>query len=386
MLVRKKTSNDKSVIESFTLFGQSVLRFACAIDNLPLLFYPERCNGVFSIQWIPNYFIERRITQFNPDVIHLHWITNSYISIEAIAKFSKPIVWTLHDMWPFTGGCHYSEGCTRYIDHCGACPILKSKKEYDLSYWVWKRKKKAWANLGLTIVSLNKWMTECAESSSLFNQRRVETIPLGLDLNVFRPLNQLQARKQLNLPENKKLILLGAINITKDERKGFSYLRKIVQNLRKSVLGNIVEIAIFGETGIRDYNDSDFHIRIHHLGYLKNGISLLYAYSAADVMVVPSVQDNFPQTAIEALACGTPVVCFDIAGLKDIVDHQKNGYKAECFNSEDLARGIIWVLQNGVRWQELSRNAREKAVREYALEIQAKRYLDLYKFLLKNKK
>jgi len=196
MLVQDKSSNDQAVAAPKTNLSQNIARTRITFDALPLKLYPQRRDTTFSPQWLPDTVIPR-VAQLNPDVINLHWINSGYIQIETVAKLKRPIVWTLHDMWAFTGGCHYSQDCDRYTSSCGACPQLHSSKDWDLSRWVWQRKAKAWRNLNPTIVALSSWLAKCASSSSLFKDLRVEIIPNGLDTERYSPINRQVARELL---------------------------------------------------------------------------------------------------------------------------------------------------------------------------------------------
>jgi glycosyltransferase involved in cell wall biosynthesis len=334
---------------------------------------------MFSSQWFPDA-LAPAVAQLNPDVINLHWICNGYLRIETLAKFKKPIVWTLQDMWSFTGGCHYSQGCDRYIESCGKCPQLHSDQEADLSRRVWQRKQKAWKNLNLTIVTPSNWMADCVKASSLFRDRRVEVIPFCLDIQKYKPIAPQQARDWLNLPQDKQLVLFGALAATKDYRKGFHLLHSALQKLSQSGWQDRLELVVFGADEPEQPMNLGF--KAHYLGSFSDDIALALVYSAADVMIVPSLQESFGQTASEALACGTPVVAFNATGLKDIVDHQLNGYLAQPYDAEDLARGITWVLEDRDRQQKLCFQAREKAEREFKLELQAHRYQSLYQEIL----
>lgn len=381
MLVQTKQTNDRTVIGSRSSSGtaQVIAGSRLTLGQLPLKFYPQRDRSTYSLQWLPDNIVSK-VNRLEPDIVNLHWICNSYIQIETLAKFNKPLVWTLHDMWPFTGGCHYSGDCDRYTNSCGACPQLGSNKDWDLSRWVWQRKAKAWKNLDLTIVTLSSWFEECVRSSSLFKDLRVEVIPNGLNTKNFRPIEQQVGRKLLGLPQDKKLLLFGASKATTDKRKGFHLLQSALQELSQSVWQDKLELVIFGAS--RPENPPDLGFKAHYLNYLNDDLSLALVYSSADVMVVPSIQESFGQTASESLACGTPVVAFNATGLKDVIEHQKNGYLAQPYQIEDLARGIGWILENKERHQKLSYRAREKAEQEFSLEIPARQYTSLFDEIL----
>ncbi|MBN3943676.1 MAG: glycosyltransferase family 4 protein [Nostoc sp.] len=379
MLVHEKSSNDKTVVAPKIRLFQGIAKAKLTVESLPLKLYRQKKNTPFFTQWLPDRVIPK-VAQINPDIINLHWISGGFMQIETFAKLKHPLVWTLHDMWGFTGGCHVTGECDRYKVFCGACPQLNSGNEWDLSRWVWQRKVKAWKNLNLTLVSPSSWLAECARSSSLFQNLRIEVIPHGLDTRKYRPINQHFAREALNLPQDKKLILFGAIEATSDRNKGFHLLQPALQELSKSGWKDDLEVVIFGAS--QPENPPDLGFKSHYLGHLHDAISLATVYSAADVMLVPSLQESFGQTASESFACGTPVVAFNSTGLKDIVDHQQNGYLAKPYEVEDFGKGITWVLENEQRLQKLSFYARDKAEQEFTLELQARRYSALFQEIL----
>ena len=375
MLVQSKKSDDYSVIGPQTKWQKIFGKLRPTLDSIPIRFYKQRKKIIFSPAILPDN-INKKIQGINPDIIHLHWISAGFIKIETLAKINKPIIWTLHDMWAFTGGCHYDEECGKYNKNCGYCPTLGSNKKNDLSYKIFKRKEKFWKNLNLTIVTPSSWLGECAKKSLLFYKTRVEVIPNGIDLNRFKPIDKNIARDILCLPKDKKLILFGALSALGDKRKGFLLLKEALKKL-SSKENKDIELVIFGSSKPR--NEEDLVFKTHYLGRLNDETSLAVVYSAADVMIVPSIQDNLPNTIMESIACGTPVVAFNIGGIHDMIEHQKNGYLAKPFDTGDLAYGIKWVLEDDIRRKQLSRNAREKVVQEFDIVKVAKKYEDLYK-------
>lgn len=375
MLVQAKMSDDIAVITQKNRLSKEFSKLRPTLNNLPLQFYPERERIIFSSQWLSDSICSQ-LAQLSSDIINLHWVCGGYLQIETLSKLNKPLVWTLHDMWAFTGGCHYSKDCDRYMDACGACPQLYSTKSWDLSRWVWWRKANAWKALNLTIVTPSSWLAKCASFSSLFKDLPVKVIPNGLDTQRYKPINRRLAREILNLPQDKQLILFGALSATSDPRKGFHLLQPALQSLSKSGWQDQLDVVIFGSS--QPINQPDLGLKSHYLGKLSDDISLALLYAAADVFVSPSIQDNLPNTVLEAISCGTPCVAFNIGGMPDIIEHQQNGYLAQSYQIEDLARGIVWVLDNRERHQKLCDRARQKAEQEFTLEIQARRYLSLF--------
>jgi glycosyltransferase involved in cell wall biosynthesis len=259
---------------------------------------------------------------------------------------------------------------------------LESDQEQDLSRWIWKRKAKAWESVNLTVVSPSKWLAGCARSSSLFQDKRIEVIPNGLDTQIYQPIERHLARARLKLPQDKLLILFGAMSSTSDRRKGFHLLQPALQKLGGSDWRDQVELVVFGSS--RPKSEPSFGFKTHYLGSLSDDFALSLVYAVADVFVAPSVQENLPNTVMEALACGTPCVAFKIGGMADLIEHQLNGYLAYPFEIEDLANGIAWVLADKKQHNLLRANAREKADQEFTLAHQARQYVHLFQELIES--
>ncbi|WP_414575717.1 glycosyltransferase family 4 protein [Anabaena sp. CCY 9402-a] len=375
MLVAQKKSNDFTVIGAESKIQKGINLCKPTIDSIPTLFYKDRINTTFSPSWLSTN-TNNQIKKINPDIINLHWICGGFLNPQSFNTFGKPIVWTLRDQWGFTGGCHYSGTCEKYTLNCGACPQLGSNQENDISRHLWQSKQKNWVHLDITIVAISQWLAECAKKSSLFKNKRIEVIPNALDELKFKTINKKTAREILNLPLDKKIILFGAINAVIDERKGYQYLIQALRSLSNKGFNEISEIVVFGSSQPKEA--LDLGMKANYLGRLHDDTTLALTYAAADVTVTPSIEEAFGKTAMESLACGTPVVSFDSTGLKDIVEHQHNGYRAKCFSSDDLANGIAWVIEDQERHQKLCDNARDTVINKFTLELQAKKYLSVY--------
>jgi glycosyltransferase involved in cell wall biosynthesis len=345
------------------------------LDRVPVRLYPERVrpHSVWPL-WLPSRLVPQRVEELAPDVINLHWILDGLLSIEQVGRLSRPIVWTMHDMWPFTGGCAYSLGCERFEERCGSCPVLGSSSDRDLSRAVWLRKRQAWRHLDITAVAPSRWLAGEARRSSLFHDRRVEVIPYGIDTAVFKPMDTGAARVLLNLPQDSTLVMFGAHDDS--PRKGMGFLVEALRRLSAKRISRIAALV----AGPRSLTASlDIGMPVHALGRLGDPYAMAAVYSAADVVVVPSVFENLPLVGLEAMACGTPVVAFNAdTGIVDIVDHRENGYLAAARDPEDLGRGIEWVVADPERHARLSGAARAKAQREYTLAVSARRYADLF--------
>ncbi len=397
MLVAEKYTSDPTVIGPTGVTGsQKVFRgLRQTAEYWPLKRYKKKKPGAFS----PAIYlskIAKQVEAIDPDIVNLHWVAGGLLRPQDLSKFQqtrrRPLVWTLRDMWAFTGGCHYAGDCLAYQTSCGRCPALGSTKAHDLAYSGWRRKQAAWQALDITIVPLSEWLADCARKSSLFADQQIQVISNAVDSRTYRPIDQAIARNLLHLPPHKKLILFGALSPTADARKGFSHLRTALHHLAARPHPEQLEAVIFGID--KPTQDLNLKLPTTFLGRLHDDTMLALAYAAADVMVVPSVQDAFAKTAIEAMACGTPVVAFDSTGLKESVVHQYNGYRAACFDPVDLANGIAWVLDSGAepespggfptknRWQTLSQNARQTVEDKFTPARQAEQYKRLYQQLL----
>lgn len=343
------------------------------LDQLPSLIYKNKDKRIFSTGFFGANITNDPIFQW-ADIINLHWINGGLFRFNNIGKIIKPVVWTMRDMWPMTGGCHYAMACENYKIGCGNCVQLNSKSEWDLSKLVLSKKKRSLPD-DTVLVGISKWLTECAIQSDIFKNHRVETIANCLSVEDFYPIEKSTARKILNLPSNKKVVLIGATGV-KDFYKGFDVFLK-ASNLIKNK--DDCFFLFFGNLDPGVLQENNLHGK--SLGFLHDLISMRVAYSAADVFVAPSVMEAFGKTLIESMACGTPVVCFDATGPKDIVTHESDGYKATPFDPASLANGIDWVL-NHPEPAFLIKNARKKILECFELTSIAKQYKALYEDIL----
>ncbi len=318
------------------------------------------------------------------DILHLHWINQGFISLEnldSLFKMNKPIVWTLHDMWPFTGGCHYAGSCMEFNEHCGYCPFLKHPGRRDLSNRIYLQKKKIYNNASLNIVACSKWLRSLSSESSLFLNSKVTNIPNAIDTNQFRPLDKDECRRELGLPSDKKLVLFGAANLL-DARKGFRYLIEALNIIKENfpTLSAKIELVVFGKLKEDVYKQLPFDI--HNMKFISDTDKLVKIYNAADVFLLPSLQDNLPNTVMESMACQTPVVGFSIGGVPEMIIHEKTGFLAEARNSLSLATGLYQTLfLNDTSQMGLA--ARERALELYAENVVAQQYLAIYNEALK---
>lgn len=376
MLVQRKYSVD-STVRTLSPNGNIIsVALRDRLDRLPLTLYPHRKDTWWTVGWL--YLdIVKAIRQLQPDVIHFHWAGRGLVPIQLLRYLKgTPIAWTLRDMWPLTGGCHYSHGCERFLSGCGNCPQLSSRLPYDLSAWQWRRKRTAWTGIPIAFIALSNWMADYARRSPLVSDNNVSLIHTGIDLDVYRPMDRAIARELWRLPKDRKIILFGALRCTTDPRKGFRYFQDALRKISAHATGKQNTVVIFGA----DDGPKNFAPDTRYFGSLQDSVSLASLYAAADVMVVPSLEENLGKTGLEALACGTPVVAFANSGQIDIVTHKSDGYLAMDRSADDLAAGIEWCLE-GSRADLLRQSARAKAERRFDIRAAAKKHISLYEGL-----
>lgn len=310
------------------------------------------------------------------DIVHLHWIAGLADYEEMSQAFEgKKIVWTLHDMNPFTGGCHYADSCVRYMHSCGACPQLGSSVEEDQSRINWIKKYKAIQKLDVTIVAPSRWLAKCAVQSKIFRNARVITIPNGIPTDTFKPYNREDVRTVLNIPHDAKVILFGAESVAND-RKGFAYLLEALRHYR-SPNGQKIILATFGLLDPSIKIDSPYPLV--QLGRIEEEAHLACIYSMADITVIPSLEDNLPNIVLESMSSGTPVIGFNIGGIPDMIDHLSTGYLANPRDVIDLMSGIQWMFDNGSL--DMQAKCRNKVIKCFSFSACSLRMKILYKSL-----
>ncbi len=317
----------------------------------------------------------KQIHESQADLIHLHWFNSGMLSIEDIGQISQPTVWTLHDMWAFCGAEHITYE-HRWKDGYYKNNRPEYEKGFDLNRWTWERKKKKWKS-PIQIITPSQWLANCVQESALMQNWPVAVIPNAIDVDKWNPTERSLARNLLKLPKEAPILLFGAVGGSGDPNKGFDLLKATLQNLRGEISG--LEIVIFGQ--LAPQSPPDLGFPIHYTGHLHDDLSLRLLYSAVDLMVIPSRLENLPNTGLEAHACGTPIVAFNIGGLPDIVEHLTTGYLAQPYDTADLAKGIKWVLEKRED-NSLGTQARERAVKLFDSNVVAKQYLEVYSQVL----
>jgi putative glycosyltransferase len=386
MIVRDKATDDPAVIKIRSSKWMNKIRFM--YERLGIFIHNGfNRENLFAVSQANTGVDISRYSEVKwADVIHIHWINQGFLSLKDVQRLvaiGKPIVWTMHDMWPCTGICHHARDCVSFMSQCGGCFFLQSKKKRDLSTVVF-RKKQQWifCEENITMVGCSQWLARKAKTSALTKRLRVIPIPNPIDIQQFKPYSDKEScRRRLGLPEHKQLILFGAANVT-DKRKGIYYLIDAINRLLAvdPCLAEKMGIVAFGEAKAEFVNL--VKIPVYPLGYVSDVSQIVALYNVVDVFVTSSLEENLPNTIMEAMACGVPCVGFCIGGIPEMIDHKKNGYVASYKDTDDLAAGIDWVL-NKVDRDELSRNARRKVEKNYSEAVVAKQYIQLYQRLLR---
>ena len=376
MMVRDKQSDDMDVIK----IGNKLPKFLERLAILPhtgfnrsRLWQTDIANTGFDITNTKEFQ--------EADIVHLHWINQGFLSLNVIRKIlisGKPVVWTLHDMWEFTGICHYPYECEKYRTECGECPLLKSKKRTDLANKIFREKLEVYQGTKVRFVAVSSWLASCAKESRLLSKQSVEVIPNVLPLSRFVIKDKQSARKQLGLPEDKTIIAFGAVNI-EDGRKGFTYLNQALRLLieRGALTKEQLHLVLFGGLKHPEILEN-FPVSTTYLGFVDGNDELPALYSAADVAAIPSLYETFGQTVIEAQACGCTPVTFTGSGQMDIITHKQDGYLAEYLSPEDFANGIEWAISHPVDKAMM----RQNVVQKYSENTIALKYITLYEAAL----
>lgn len=314
------------------------------------------------------------------DVIHLSWINQGMLSLKGIRKIlesHKPVVWTMHDLWPASSICHYTRNCRNYEKQCGNCPLLPDNgSSNDLSARIWRKKRKILERNSILFVTCSRWLADKAKKSGLLSGQKVISIPNPIDSRAFTKENREEARLYAGLPEGKKLTLFVSQRVT-DKRKGMDYFITAINKMVEAhpEMKDNCGIAILG--GKAEELADKLPLPSYPLGYVSEEKKIASIYNSVDLFVLPSLEDNLPNTIMEAMACGVPCVGFNTGGIPEMIDHLKNGYVAEYKSSDDLARGIHWVLSEADH-QSLSNEAMKKVNQCYSQYAVAMKYIEAY--------
>ena len=316
------------------------------------------------------------------DVIHLEWINQGMLSLNDIRKIiakGKAVVWTMHDLWPAAAVCHYAHMCSSFKTGCHYCRLLPGGgSANDLSKRVWKCKETVYRNSNIHFVACSRWLEQQAQQSKLLQGMQITSIPNSIDTNIYHPSDKQDARLSAGLPAGGRRIILFVSQRVTDERKGMVYFIEAIERLVAlyPVMKEKLAVAVLGRHA-EDIADK-LPLPVYPLGYVNDEKKIVSVYNSADVFVLPSLEDNLPNTIMEAMACGVPCVGFDVGGIPEMIDHEINGYVARFKDSDDLMRGIRWVLDPNTDYALLSHRAIRKVTSAYSERSVALKYIEVY--------
>lgn len=383
MRVREKKSDDWTVIGSKSKSCKAGNLLRPALGGLATRLQKSANVNLHTGNWLPSAW-SGELDATDAGVVNLHWVGDETLSIEDIGRIHKPMVWTLHDMWPFCGAEHYTtdDEHARWRSEYSKTNRPNFEGGLDLDRLVWQRKCRAWKR-PMHIVAPSQWLANCARESALFTGWPVSVIPNVLNTATFQPLNPKFCRQALGLPvEGRQIIMFGALGGGRDPRKGYDLLLDALELLALRLDPKSVLCVVFGQGSPKNPDKLPFQTR--WMGYVQDDATLALLYNAADVMVVPSRQENLPQTATEPQACGCPVVAFDRTGLRDAVAHRETGYLAQAFDTGDMAEGLHWILEDSERQSKLGLAARARALQLWSPEVVVPQYLAVYRSAIQN--
>ncbi len=382
--VNEKTCNDQEIVavansDGDERFFETIIHRHYINENrteLSNTCFSFTCNGSL-LHCEPSFL--------DADIVNLHWVEQfvSLKSLRDIVALGKPIVWTLHDQRPFTGGCHYTAGCNHFEENCAHCLQLREDPHHLPAVYL-QKKKEILQHANLAIVSPSNWLAEEAKKSSLFYGRRVEVIPNSVDINIYRPQPKSAAKQHLDIPTQTTTLMFGAL-YNNEKRKGVHILLEALNIccqdnwFAENCRNDRVLVLVVGNEGD---TLNELPLPVRQLGYIESDREMASIYCATDFFVLPSLEDNLPNTILEAMSCGTPTVAFDAGGIPDLVEHGYNGLLVERGSVEALAAAILDLLQHEDMRARLSVNCRSKVERHYTREVQARGYTELFGELL----
>jgi len=386
MLVREKISDDLTVVpvkKSWRTRWNFLWERWCIFCHLHFrrrhLFEIDMANAGTEITRLPEFR--------EADIIHLHWINQGMLSLSGIRRIldsGKPVVWTMHDAWPATAICHYARGCKNFKRACQRCPLLPSGgSKKDLSAKIWQRKQRMLEGHNVSFVACSRWLMGQAKESALLRGQNIVNIPNPIDTHIYHQKDQRKAREALDLPTNGKIILFISQRVT-DERKGMKYFIEAMHTLVKNHPDEAKEISIALLGGHTEEISAEFDVPVYQLGYMNDDQNIVDAYNASDVFVLPSLEDNLPNTIMEAMACGVPCVGFKVGGIPEEIDHLKNGYVANYRDSANLAQGIYWAIFETDR-EVVVHECLTKVNHSYSQSSVALRYIEVYNEVIAQK-
>lgn len=308
--------------------------------------------------------ISHYINRQNPDVVHLHWVQNGFVTIQDINKINAPVFITTADMWALTDGAHYVE------DDSWSYNTEKINS-------TWAKKKKIFEAKKVSLVCPSQWMVDSVCRSPITKNLQTNLIHYGIPLAVFKSLDKATLRYKWGLPIDKTLLFFGAVSATTDPRKGFNFIEHLLKNLNPGKFHCVV-------LGNRGHSNRLDNSNMSFMGHVYDPHAMAELYSASDIAVVPSRQETFCMVAAESMACGRPVVCFDTSGLKDVVSHLETGYRAKCFNQDDLLKGVEWCCEQIKKNKNLEKICRQRVEQNFDIRQTAQKHLLFYRKILES--
>ena len=387
MLVRDKQTDNltvvplpKSVLHRWRFLWERWTIFWHLLFNRRNLFAIDVANTGTDITSLPEFK--------QADIIHLSWINQGMLSLNGIRKIinsGKPVVWTMHDIWPATAICHLTLGCNHFKQLCRRCKYLPGGgSDNDLSTKVWHKKKRIYERSDIHFVACSRWLADQARQSQLLKGRHVFAIPNPIDTRVFAPKDKTLAADLLNLPKDKRLMLFAAQRAT-NENKGLAYLLEACHMLAAQYPEMKESTALVVLGGKANQAVEELPFPVFPIDYISDTQTMVSLYNAVHAFVLPSLSENLPNTIMEAMACGVPCIGFNVGGIPEEIDHRKNGYVARYRDAEDLAKGIRWVLCEAP-YAELAAQAVRKVAVNYSQQAVALQYIAVYNQALAFKK
>lgn len=378
LVQENKARKEKVICQYNKRIAHIIFKINSKLDKLILQKYDKKKGLLFSPGQNKTNILST-IRKINPDIIHLHWINAGFIRIDDLLNLPMPIVWTLHDNWPFTGGCHIiPDNCTNYLKNCGNCIVLNSNESKDLSFQLWKKKKFIYSAKEITFIAPSNYVKSIAENSALLKNNTITIIPNGINSRIFSKKQRTICQNELFSAkyQNKIFLLFSAFNGIEDDNKGFKYLKNALDLLPKKIKDTIA-LVICGVELDRIIEIDD--IETINMGIITNQEKMATIYNASICTIVASKKETFGLVAAESMSCGTPVVAFKTSGLIDIIDHKINGYLATPYLADDLMKGIIDVIENNY---EYGIEAHNKSTNKFEEELIIQKHLKVYEDLL----
>jgi glycosyltransferase involved in cell wall biosynthesis len=384
LYVGRKTSADPHTrdLSEKCLLGKRAMALSRRLDLLPRLLRHPRANDF----WSPGWHSLRDVTTMpgviDADVLCFYWVPRGFLGIAQIGRLltlGKPCVWRLSDMWPFTGGCHYSGSCMGFEQGCGHCPQLRSRQKHDLSSTLFASKEEHWRAGRLTVVSPSRWMADAARVSPILKGRDIRVIATGVDTTIFQPFDRAQARREWGLPEDRRLVLFGADAALRDRRKGGSSVLMVMQQLAAQRNPTEIALVLFGTDEVPEGVPDG--IPVYVMGTISDEARLARLYAACDVFLAPSAQENLANTVLEAMACGTPVIAYALGGMVEAIEHGGTGFLVAPGDEASLAQATAALLADDMTRHRFEVESRSRALTSFDLRTQTAKYIALYREL-----